>query len=483
VTSTGPGTAVESELTNQVLGGGRLPRWLLARAGDERLVGLLRSGQPAAFEAIYDRHHRPILSFCRHMLGSREDAEDAVQQTFVSAHRDLVVSTKAIELRPWLYALARNRCLSLLRTRQEAERLDEQPDGIGVSVEGVAETVQRRQELRELVADVATLPENQRVALVLFELRDLSHAQIAQVLACQTSQVKSLVFQARTNLMSQRAAREIDCRQIREEIANGRGSALLRGHLRRHLRGCRECSAYADAVREQRSQLALILPAIPSAALKTASIGGALGAHASAGGGAKALGLAGGQGLAAKALIGATLVGGATAAGVVALHQGSPSPRTSQAKAQDATLRSRSPGPPAPATATAARESTAQARHRVDLPRRVSSPSSRPVAGRPGAPTSPLVAGHPVFPGASRGNQSSHPSHPSSTKRASTRTVGREHASNRRSGRGRPDRSALPAHPTSRSRHPHGGSLHAPRAQPPARLPQRSDATPPTGHQ
>jgi DNA-directed RNA polymerase specialized sigma24 family protein len=94
-------------------------RRLLAALPDERLVDQLRRGNEVAFEVIYDRHHRRILSFCRHMLGSREEAEDAVQQTFISAYDDLASGDREINLKPWLFTIARNRCLSMLRARRE----------------------------------------------------------------------------------------------------------------------------------------------------------------------------------------------------------------------------------------------------------------------------------------------------------------------------------------------------------------------------
>src|SRR5919199_2973896 len=78
---------------------------LLARLSDERLVEQLRRGNDAAFEVIYDRHHRGILAFCRHMLGSHEEAEDAVQHTFISAHDSLLRSDRPIQLKPWLYTI------------------------------------------------------------------------------------------------------------------------------------------------------------------------------------------------------------------------------------------------------------------------------------------------------------------------------------------------------------------------------------------
>src|SRR3954467_11944748 len=94
--------------------GPHLPKRLLVLAGDERLVEQIRRGNEAAFEVAYERHSGPILSFCRHMLGSREEAEDAVQHTFAAAHSSLLADQRDIRLKPWLYAIARNRCLSLL---------------------------------------------------------------------------------------------------------------------------------------------------------------------------------------------------------------------------------------------------------------------------------------------------------------------------------------------------------------------------------
>src|SRR6476661_5026821 len=94
-------------------------RKILAAFSDERLVEQVRRGNDDAFEAIYDRHHRGVLSFCRHMLASPDEAEDAVQQTFLSAFGALRADERDIRLKPWLFTVARNRCLSILRARRE----------------------------------------------------------------------------------------------------------------------------------------------------------------------------------------------------------------------------------------------------------------------------------------------------------------------------------------------------------------------------
>jgi RNA polymerase sigma factor (sigma-70 family) len=246
-----------------------VPARLLRLASDERLVELLRGGSEAAFEALYVRYHRGVLSFCRHMLGSVEEAEDAVQHTFLAAYGDLVGSTKEIRLRAWLYTIARNRCLTVLRTRREQVEDAGEP-----ATEKLSAEVERRWELRALLGDLAALPDDQRAALVLAELGDLTHDEIGVALDCPRDKVKALVFQARSSLVASREARDASCADIREQLANLRGGALRRNLLRRHVRECEGCRTFYERVRAQRRELALILPVTPSLGLKAAVLGG-----------------------------------------------------------------------------------------------------------------------------------------------------------------------------------------------------------------
>src|SRR5215213_7402131 len=234
---------------------------LLSLAGDDRLVQQIRRGSEVAFE----RHGSGILSFCRHMLGSPEEAEDAVQHTFTAAFRDLQRDDdeRQIKLKPWLYTIARNRCLSVLRSRREqTAQLEELP------TDGLHEQVARRTELRELLADLRELPEAQRAALLLAEAADLSHAEVAGVLGCEVARVKALVFRARSGLIERRDARETPCAEIREQLANLSGGSLRRSELRHHVRHCPGCADYREQVRQQRQMLAAALPVAPTLALK-----------------------------------------------------------------------------------------------------------------------------------------------------------------------------------------------------------------------
>jgi len=281
----------------------------LRAVADDRLAALGGTGDREAFAEIYERHHRGVLSLCRHVLRSPEEAEDAVQDTFTSAFGDLARRPRDLRLRPWLYTIARNRCLTLLRARREqpVEEI-EQPTA------GLSEEVEQRAELRELLGDLGRLPVEQRTALVLAELDDMAHADVARVLGCDTAKVRALVFQARTGLAGWRQAHEAACTEIRQQVAWGSGGILRRRTLRRHLTVCADCAGFAQRVKSQRKGLAVVLPVLPTAALRDRTLEAAL----SAAGGLAGVG-AGGASSGAGAATGG---GGAAAIGGGALAGG-----------------------------------------------------------------------------------------------------------------------------------------------------------------
>jgi RNA polymerase sigma factor (sigma-70 family) len=249
----------------------------LRLASDERLVTLVRRDVAAAFEALYDRHSRELLAFCVYMLGSSQDAEDALQATYTSAYRALVSSSRPVALRPWLFAIARNECLTVLRRRRPVAELNGE---VAVWGDPVKHS-ELREEMLEMLDGLRRLPERQRTALVLAEVNDLSQSEIGAVLGVRAAQVKAYIYQARANLSSERKAREADCREIREELSSARGAALLRGRLRRHVRACAGCREYVDSVAHQRRQFGALTPLLPALALKYRVIEQALGLVAS----------------------------------------------------------------------------------------------------------------------------------------------------------------------------------------------------------
>ena len=312
--------------TDAALGrtGDLVPTAVLRLASDQRLVEQVHAGSERAFEALFDRYHRPVLAFCRHMLGSREAAEDVAQLTFLAAYRDLVRTKPPVAPRPWLYAIARHRCLSELRARRErVVGYVPEPAGDPLTVE-----VATRADLRAILADVARLPHDQRTALVLAELDDVSHEEIARILGCPRVKVKALVFQARSSLAAARAARETPCNEIREQLATLRGGALLRAPLRHHLRDCAGCRAFREQLRTERRALGLLLPVAPTLGLKRAGLSAMFGSGGGAGGTAVTAGALSAGGLAATALVALTISAGGITATVSASRDGGEAART-----------------------------------------------------------------------------------------------------------------------------------------------------------
>lgn len=283
---------------------------------DERLITRVRAGDEAAFEAIYDRHHSGLLSFCRHMLGNQQEAEDAVQHTFIAAYRSLLSGDRDIQLKAWLYAIARNRSLSLLRARREHTPLDD----VQPATEGLAAEVERRQDLKELLGDLQGLPEEQRAALVLSEIAAHSHDEIGVILGVPKNKVKALVFQARTSIAGSREARDTPCAEVQEQLATLHGGALRRNQIRRHVETCAACQSFKAETQRQRAAMAIVLPVIPAITLKSGVLG-ATTASAAGGFGAGGGGVAVGGGVSAAMGGGGTAVfgGGVVATGLAAI--------------------------------------------------------------------------------------------------------------------------------------------------------------------
>ena len=250
-------------------------------SSDEQLAHAAGRGDMAAFDALYQRHHQPLLAFARHMLGRMHDAEDVVQHTFLAADRAFRAGKVPRAVRAWLYTVARNRCVSVLRARRDELALagDER-----VSTDGLAAEVEQREELRALVADLRRLPDDQRAALLLAELGELTHVEVARVIGVRQGKVKALVFQARETLAAASHARSLSCRSIREELSVATGAGLRRRHLRDHLTQCEGCREFSEQVRAQRAALAVVLPVVPSVGLHEAIVGGAAAAGRRRGG-------------------------------------------------------------------------------------------------------------------------------------------------------------------------------------------------------
>src|SRR3954453_19241742 len=169
---------------------------LLRTQTDARLVDLVRAGHSAAFEAIVQRYRRPLLTYCARVLPDAR-AEDAVQQTFLSAYQAMTRDEADLNLRPWLYRIARNASLNLLRQNGWShEQLNENLDG----VQRPDQAFDLHERLRSTVTAVNALPERQRNAVLLREIDGLSYEEIALALGVGDGAVRQLLPRARATL-------------------------------------------------------------------------------------------------------------------------------------------------------------------------------------------------------------------------------------------------------------------------------------------
>jgi RNA polymerase sigma factor (sigma-70 family) len=294
----------------------RGPTPLLRLQSDERLIVLVRRGNNAAFEALVARYQSRLLAFCRHMLGSREDAEDVLQEVFAASFNAMLADERPINVRPWLYRIARNRSLNHLR-RHTAIGVDSMDVHLSEGGLTTADKVHKREEFRQLIGDVQELPETQRTALLLREIDALSYEQIAEAMETTVPSVKSLLVRARVSLAEMSEARQLTCDEVREELGEvAEGLVKMSAPVRRHLRQCERCANFRKQLRETNKALAAVMPVGPLLFLKKAILAH-LGTTASAAGSATATSAAAGGGAGALSATVATVASKA-AAGIAA---------------------------------------------------------------------------------------------------------------------------------------------------------------------
>jgi RNA polymerase sigma-70 factor (ECF subfamily) len=172
------------------------------RAEERALVERCQQGDLAAFEELYRAHAGKLFSVACRMLGNPTDAEDLLQEIFLSAHRKLDGFRGESALGTWLYRLATNHCLDYLRSRaartnQLTDVLDDEPALYEAAGRGLAEQTVMKMDLERAMA---RLPEGCRAAFVLHDIQGLEHREVAEVLGIAEGTSKSQVHKARLRL-------------------------------------------------------------------------------------------------------------------------------------------------------------------------------------------------------------------------------------------------------------------------------------------
>jgi RNA polymerase sigma factor (sigma-70 family) len=309
-----------SALKHTGIAGIRGPTPLLRLQSDERLIALVRKGNQSAFEALVGRYQSRLLAFCRHMLGSREDAEDVLQEVFAAAFNAILADDRPINARPWLYRIARNRSLNHLRRTQPigVDSMDVHFSEGGLTT---ADKVHEREEFRQLISDVQDLPETQKTALLLREIDALSYEQIAEAMETTVPSVKSLLVRARVSLAEAAEARKLTCEEVREELGEvAEGLRRTSAPVRRHLRTCDRCQGFRGQLKSTNKAMAALFPVAPLLLFKKALLaqfGMTASAGAGSAAGAAAAGVAATSGASAMSA-GISTIATKTAAGLAA---------------------------------------------------------------------------------------------------------------------------------------------------------------------
>jgi RNA polymerase sigma-70 factor, ECF subfamily len=177
---------------------------------DEELVARSKTGDTESFNQLVKRWERPIFALAYRTLGREEDARDVTQETFLRAFRALGGFKGDAKFSSWLYRIALNLCRDWIRKERRAPVLA-MPEGVEVeqlaAEQGPTETVEdlaARAELgREVAKAMEFLPAEQRQAIILKEYHGLTFQEIADLMRCPLSTVKTRVYQGLSTLRKQ----------------------------------------------------------------------------------------------------------------------------------------------------------------------------------------------------------------------------------------------------------------------------------------
>jgi RNA polymerase sigma factor (sigma-70 family) len=289
---------------------GHIPVAGLRLLSDERLARRVAEGDGQAFAALYERHHQALYRYCRAILGNPEDAADALQNTMTAALRALPGEQREIRVKPWLYRIAHNESISLLRRRAPHAVLEEAMDVAAPR----ASDPGSRERLRQLLTDLHELQDRQRAALVMRELNGLQYEEIGAILDSTPAATKQLVYEARTALYAMAEGRDMSCDSIRLSLSADDRRRLRGRKVRAHLKACAACREFQQMNAVRRRDLAALAPPLPAiaAAAMLQGLGG--GGHGGAAG--SLAGLAGSG--AGKAVATSAVAKGVAAVAVVA---------------------------------------------------------------------------------------------------------------------------------------------------------------------
>lgn len=229
---------------------------------DEKLVARYQEGDNAALSALYARYYGRVFAICLSVLSSRDDAQDAAQDVFLSVGSKLREGFSPKVFAHWLTRVARNAAIDFGRVRKTpvAEPAGYEPGSTALSPENV---ISRKDDVKNLLDGLNAIPEQQRSALVLREVGGYSYDQIGEMIEADESTVRGLISRARVSLRTNREAQSLDCGDVQLMLAGELDGRRRNATVRRHMRACDSCMSYARALRADQVALQGLVPALP----------------------------------------------------------------------------------------------------------------------------------------------------------------------------------------------------------------------------
>jgi RNA polymerase sigma factor (sigma-70 family) len=229
----------------------------LKALGDDRLARMAAEGDRDALAAIFERHHQALYRYCRGLLGSTEDAQDAVASAMARVVRSLPGEARTVALKPWLYRIAHNEAMRIARRRRPRADLEEAAD---LAAPDGTDGALARERLQMLLGDLEELSEHQRGALVLREMEGAGFARISEVFGVSEAAAKQTVYEARVCLADFEKGRAMRCEQITRALSDGDRRRLRGRAMRAHLRVCHDCRTFGEALRSRPGELRALAP-------------------------------------------------------------------------------------------------------------------------------------------------------------------------------------------------------------------------------
>ncbi len=198
-----------------------MPKWVNTNMGgataaldyDAELMLRVKDGDGTSFAALLEKHRSSVVHFLYRMVQDQAVAEELAQEVFLRVYRSRGTYEPTAKFTTWLFRIATHLALNALRdgrNERSQQRLDERSEDMpAVQVEdrrpSVEQSMVRQATLDEVRRAVAALPDKQRAAVLMHKYREMEYTQIAKVLNCSESAVKSLLFRAYETLRARLA--------------------------------------------------------------------------------------------------------------------------------------------------------------------------------------------------------------------------------------------------------------------------------------